>query len=158
MFCVFQGILSFCLFVCFPQERRDKGGECAGQSNFPHVHVTEGRPVVSGSITHPWLCICFSVAKTQQMFMESLQCFWCCDGSRSLPGSSLLSGSRQSCLLFGICMKNEGNTGRKLWRGFRTDILCVEEILHFIFLFSLVFWTLPPKKKLVYINCHLLTT
>ena len=41
-------------------------------------------------------------------------------GQDTFPGSSLLLGSRQSCLPFGPCIKNEGNAGTNLQKGFGT--------------------------------------
>lgn len=134
-------------------------GACTGQSNFPSVQVTLGRPVVLvWCLTLPSVTHLLSSSKDPadvcllRVFMFLV--LW--QVKTSVLAHLCCSGSRQSCLLFGVCMKNEGNTETNLWKRFRTGVWCVEETLHFICFFSLVFWTKKRKKKF-YINCHLLT-
>lgn len=99
---------------------------------------------------YPQLHICLPVVRTQQAFMESLlYVSGAAKRSRHFSGSSLLLGSRQSCLPFGPCVKNEGNVGTNLQKGFRTGVWKKPYI---VFVSSPHYWI-----KNIYVNCHLLT-
>ena len=122
MFCLFQGLFTFFFFLI--EETGFRKGACTGQSNFLGVQATWSQPVVRAqclslpSVTH----LPSSSEDPAGVYGEFVICFRCCNRSGHFPGSSLLSGSRQSCLPFGPCVKNQGNAGTNLQKGFRTGV------------------------------------
>lgn len=147
MFCLFQELFTFFIL----QETGFRRGTCAGPSNFLGVQVTWSQLVVLAwclslpLVTH----LPSSSEDPAGVYGEFVICFWCYKRSRHFPGSSLLLGSRQSCLPFGPCVKNEGNVGTNLQKEFRTGVWKKPYI---VLISSPQYWI-----KNIYFNCHLLT-
>ena len=121
MFCLLQELFTFFIL----QETGFRRGTCAGQSNFLGVQVTWSQLVVlAWGLSFPPVTHLPSSSEDPAgvyvRYMFLVICFCCYKRSRHFPGSSLLLGSRQSCLPFGPCVKNEGNAGTNLQKGLRT--------------------------------------